>query len=354
MRFEWHKDNRAFAMLAPLPVFLLCVGAAMAGSEESRAVVLDRLDKMSAAEKKEVQRNQERFYNLPVEERERLRRLHRDIAVDQRAEHLRGLMERYAEWLKTLPSGQRADLLSLPPKDRIEKIKRLMQQQHTSRMRGIVAAELSDEDLGAIVKWMNDFVRRHEKEILDSMPMMKQRLAQIDDQNKRELLIQVAFRIGNRKDALKPDREDIERLKSQLSLKARQQLDKAQQDGHLTELAQRWMRAAMYSRRLAPAVDRDELRKFYNEVASQDPQKREYLESLPPERMLAELTRMYNAHRFEQVIGTKKPFSGWPGAGRRGRGFRGRSGERKPPLGGRPPRLSPDNGKTFDSKRESP
>ena len=354
MRFEWHKDNRAFALLAPVLMLLLGVGTTVAGSEESRAVVLERLDKMSAAEKKEVQRNQERFYNLPVEERDRLRKLHRDIALDQRADHLRGLMGRYTEWLRTLPSGQRADLLSLPPKDRIEKIKQLMQQQHTSRMRGIVAAELSDDDLRAIVKWMNDFVRRHEKEILDSMPMMKQRLAQIDDPRKRQLLIQVAIRMGGRKELPRPDDEDIERLKSQLSPKARQQLDTAQQDGHLTELAQRWMRAAMYSRRQTPAVDRDELRKFYNEVASQDPQKREYLESLPPERMLAELTRMYNAHRFEQFIGTKKPFFGRPGGGRRGRGYGGRSGERKPPLSGRPSRLSPENGKTFDSRKESP
>lgn len=315
----------------------------MAASEDSRTAVVNRLDVMSAAEKKELQRKQERFYRLSPEEQAHLWKLHRDISNDRRADHLRGVMERYTNWLRTLPSGQRADLLSLPPKERIETIKNLMQKQHTSGLRGIVAHELADEDLVAIVKWMDDFVRRHEREILDSMPMLKEKMAQVDDPKRRELLIHVALRFSARKDVLRPGKEDIDRLRSQLSPKARQELDRAQQNGHLAELAQRWMRAAIYSKRISAPVDRDELRKFYNEVASKDPKTREYLESLRPERMLAELTRMYNTHRFEQFFGADKPPFIRPGSGRRGRGYRGRSGDRKPPFGGLSPRPTSEN-----------
>jgi hypothetical protein len=106
----------------------------------------------------------------------------------------------------------------------------------------------------------------------------------------------------------------------------------------------------MYSKRISLPVDRDELRRFYNEVASRDPKTREYLESLRPEGMLAELTRMYNAHRFEQFFGSEKPRFGRPGSGWRGHGFRGRSGERKPPFGG-PPRPPQDNRQMPSSKK---
>jgi hypothetical protein len=336
-----------------LSLVFLVAEPVLAGSEDSRTVVVERLDEMSAAEKKELLRMQERFYRLSPEERARLWDLHRDISNDRHAVRLRGVMERYTSWLKTLPSGQRADLLSLPPKERIETIKSLMQKQHTSRLRGIVTPELADEDLVAIVKWMDDYVKRHEQEILERMPMLKERIEQVDDPKRRQLLIQVALRFSRRKDMLRPDKEDIERLRSQLSQKARQELDKAQQDGHLPELAQRWMRAAMYSKRISLPVDREELRRFYNEMASKDPKTREYLESLPPERMLAELTRMYNAHRFEQFFGSGRPPFGRPGSGWRGQGHRGRSGERKPPFGGLPGPPK-DNRQVPDSKKGPP
>lgn len=345
---------RAAALPAIVLACLLCAGTpSTAGSEDSRAVVLERLDRMSAAEKKELQRKQQRFYGLSPEEQARLRKLHRDVSNDRQADQLRSVMERYASWLKTLPSGQRADLLSLPPKERIEMIKRLMQKQHTSRMRGMVAAELTDSDLGTIVQWMDDFVARHEQEILARMPMLKERMAQIEDPKRRRLLVQVALRFAGRKDVLRPGNEDIERLKNQLSASARQELDKAQQDGRLAELAQRWMRAAIFSKTISAPVDREELRRFYNEVVSRDPQTRERLENLRPEVMLAELTRMYNAHRFEQFFGGEKPPFGRPGSGWRGRGYRGRPGDRKPPFGGlsRPPR---DNRPLPDAKPGSP
>jgi len=336
-----------------LSVVFFVAQQAVAGSEGSQEAVIKRLDEMSAAEKKELQRKQERFYGLSVEEQDRLKRIHRDISHDTRAVHLRGVMERYASWLKTLPSGQRADLLSLPPKERIEMIKGLMQKQHTSRFRGIVTHELAEEDSVAIVKWMDDFVKRHEQEILARMPMLKERLAQLDDPKRRQMLIHVALRFSGRKDVLRPNQEDIERLKSQLSPKARLELDKAQQEGHLAELAQRWMRAAMFSKITSAPVDRDELRQFYNDVASKDPKMREYLDNMRPDEMLAELTRMYNRHRFEQFFGGEKPPFIRPGSGWRGRGYPGRTGERKPPFGGLP-RRPQDNRQVPDSRKAPP
>jgi len=84
---------------------------------------------MSATEKKELQQKQDRFHRLAREEQNRLRRLHQGMSEDPQADRLRSVMERYTSWLKTLPSGQRADLLGLPQNDRVAEIKRLIEEQ---------------------------------------------------------------------------------------------------------------------------------------------------------------------------------------------------------------------------------
>jgi len=295
---------------------------------------------MSATEKKELQQKQDRFHRLAREEQNRLRRLHQGMSEDPQADRLRSVMERYTSWLKTLPSGQRADLLGLPQNDRVAEIKRLIEEQEKRRLRSLVTHELSDEDLAAIVTWMDDYVKRHEREILAKLPMLKEPFKRTEDPKRRAGILMMALRPGFRRDdqrgdMLRPDAEDIERLTSSLSPKARQELQKAQQAGRLNELAQQWMRAAMY-RRFVPRVDRDTLRKFYNELPSEE---RERLENLPPEAMISELTRRFHAQRMG------RPF-GWQGGGRRGHGYRGRPGERKPMPGGGPFAPQPDTRKT--------
>jgi hypothetical protein len=311
---------------------LFPVPAALAGSDESPDSPRDRVARMSAAEKRDLQQKQDRFYQLAPDEQDRLRRLHQSVSNDSQADRLRGVMERYTSWLKTLPSGQRADLLSLKKNDRVAEIKRLIEEQEKRRLRSLVAHELSDEDLAAIIKWLDDFVRRRESDILAKMPsMLKERFQRSDDPKERGMLLyMMAMRPGPRRDGqrgdmLRPDAEDIERLKSSLSPKAQQELQKAQRAGRLNELAQQWMRAAMY-RKLVPRVDRDKLKQFYHELPSEE---RERLENLPPQAMISELTRRYHAHR--QGL----PFGGRGGVWR-GRGYMGRPGERKPPRGGRP------------------
>jgi hypothetical protein len=152
---------------------------------------------------------------------------------------------------------------------------------------------------------------------------------------------------GQRGNMLRPSAEDIERLKSSLSPKARQELQKAQEAGRLSELALHWMRAAVY-RKFVPRVDRDKLKQFYNELPSEE---RERLENLPPEAMISELTRRFHAHRFDPFKDLRKAPFGWQGGGRRSRGYPGRIGERKPVRGGRPFVPQPDQRRT--PKREN-
>ena len=298
---------------------------------------------MSATERKELQSKQERFYRLDEQEQDRLRRLHEELSQDPEAVQLQRVMQRYASWLQTLPSGARADLLSLPPADRVAETKRLLQEQTASRMRSYVSRKLSDADLRTIANWMEEIVKRREPEILERSPMLKEHVSQIRDPKRRiQALVFMTQRAGFRRDWLKPTADDIERLKSQLSPEAQEDLEQAKSEGHLPELAEAWMRAAMFSRFAGPPVDREQLRKFYEEEL--DPDQRAYLESLPPERMRSELVKMYHAHRFRRDGFREWPGGRKPGPGLRpfpprfGPGSREPSGDLRPPgpLGARP------------------
>jgi len=294
---------------------------------------------MSAAEKKELQQKQDRFYRLAPEQQDRLRRLHQGVSNDAQADRLRGVMERYTSWLKTLDPGQRADLLTRPPKDRVDEIKRLIEEQEKRRLRTFMARELSDADLAAIAEWMDDYIRRHESDILANMPpMLKERFRESDDLRKRGMLLYMMApppglrKGGPRGDMPRPDEADIERLASELSIKAQRELEKAKQARRLNELAQHWMWAAVFRKAAS-----GKLRQFYNDLP---PEERERLENLSGKEMLSELTRQFHAHRMGLPAGRQG--RGWRGRG----GYQGRPGERRPPLGGRPFAPQPDQRKT--------
>ncbi len=217
-------------------------------------------------------------------------------------------------------------MLSLPPADRVSEIKRLLQEQTAARMRSYVSRKLSDDDLRAIASWMEEIIKHREPDILERSPMLKEHLAGIPDTKRRlQALVFMVQRMGPRRDWLQPTQEEIQRLKSQLSPEAQQDLEKAKAEGRLPELAEAWMRAAMFSRFAGPPVDKEQLRKFYKEEL--DPDQRAYLESLPPERMQSELVKQYYAHRFR-----RDGFREWPGGRKPGPGFRGF-----------PPRFGPGN-----------
>jgi hypothetical protein len=313
---------------------LLRVAAPVAYAESPRSPVDNRalIEAMSPAEKMELERKCDRFYGMGKAEQTKLRKLHQQLERHAHTDHLRNVMQRYAEWLKTLPSGQRSELLSLPPQERIAEIKRLMQERETWQMRHFFSREqLADEDLEAIGKWLDDFIAKHEEELLDKVPMFRERISGLSDPAKRRLLLYFGLRMNPRRDLFQPTNEEIGELELRLSEQARQQLSEAREDNRYGELAQAWLRAALYSKRLSPPVDREAMHKYFNEVL--DARQREYFESLPPQRMEFELTRMYQAHQLREYFGDDLPSF----FGRAGGGFRGRGGGPRPFPDGKKP-----------------
>lgn len=321
-------------------------------ADEDLAARRREVASMTPAQRKDLQNKLDRFSQLSPEDQQRLRALHAEIVSASDGEHLQRLLERYTRWLGTLPSGQRADLLSRPPEERLAEIKRLVRQQEAERLGNLLAQELSEQDYATLMSWLDELIQRRERDLLAKFPFLEERLKSIQDPKWRRWTIYFSLRHGPSKDALKPDAADLARLKEQLSPKARQLLDKAHSADNMTDILERWMQAAAFSKRRFAPVAKEELRKFYREKI--EPRERERLESLPPEVMQRELTRLYHAQRLQQSFegpGPMFPFGGpGPGAGpnKHGRGpFRkpGESGsdERAPQsFKPQPPREKPN------------
>ncbi len=299
--------------------------------------LISRVRSLPAAEKQELERKRDRFYRLPETEQQRLHRLHAELEASEDGPRLRQVMERYANWLRELPAGQRAELLSLPPESRLDQIRRLLQQQEAGRMRHYVAGALSDRDLQVIVDWMEDYVVERQESLLERLPELRRRWESLDAEHRRQMLVHAAIRSRSARELLRPGEEDIRRIKDRLSQDAQAELGAAQEEDRLAELAQSWMRAAMFSRRSPPEVPREELRRFYAEM---DGRWREYFESLPADRMESELKRWYH---FRHFFDSDRSPRGRPGELPRGWSSRGRPGEAPPDEHrGEPSERAPD------------
>ena len=100
--------------------------AAVNGDDESLEARRTRLQRMTAAEKEQLRLKLERFQRLSKDEKKHLRDLHDQICCDAKYHQLREIMLRYNDWLKSLPSGTRTDLLSAPAEQRIAVIRKIL------------------------------------------------------------------------------------------------------------------------------------------------------------------------------------------------------------------------------------
>jgi hypothetical protein len=240
-------------------------------------------------------------------------------------------MVRYNEWLKTLTSAQRAELLSLSGEQRIERIKQIQQQQEAQHFRGLVASKVSQDDLRKIREWLEDFVERNEQQLLDALPAEFRQPQHViaDDQRRRGMLMfSLTRRVPGQAGPL-PTQEDIRELEKQLSPDARQTLQSVRDAAQKEKIVQEWTRAAFFARRMTHVSD-EQLQQFFRERL--DPQQQAELESLPKDQLNRELRRRYSMDRFRGPPGDgRPPFHGWPredrdgSRGEAGRGEAGRS-----------------------------
>jgi len=277
--------------------FLCCLlpGTVVEG-KDSPAVARGRIEAMSPQEKSQLSRRRERFAALEPAEQEQLRRLHRQIGDDPRAAELRRVMQRYYEWLKQLSPYARAELLELPPAQRIERIKKLKRNEDERLAKR--------EDSDALRRWMEGYAARHEAELLKSMPPhYRQRLARLKGSDRSRAmmgLMWMRWQSGDRGKRPPLDEQELADLRSKLSPATRQQLEAMpaiQQWGTIASWIRQGLRhrAASHGFGTPPlAVSEEKLADFFENKLS--PEQRDWLLGLSSEEMDWALPQMYFSH----------------------------------------------------------
>ncbi|MCU0962451.1 MAG: hypothetical protein MUF48_20325 [Pirellulaceae bacterium] len=254
------------------------------------------LQSLSDAEKFHLLQDYRRFQELPTAEQDRLRQLHQQLTNDPDREQLEQVLERYYNWLRSLTPPERAEVLSLPADQRIERIRALMRTQDARRFRMMVGGfMMSPQDLTTIHEWFDQFLDEHAQAILATLPDEQYaRLKQeYDPQRDRNLLRFLYFRNPS-PELPRPSREDEARLQARVSKPAQEVLALAG-DEERSRVIQRWTGAAALSRlRTNPSVE--ELQQFAQESLSDAERFR--LESLPRDRMYRELRMLYSQRQF--------------------------------------------------------
>jgi hypothetical protein len=290
---------------------LLASGQAMTVSSlRADPPTRETLAALSPEEKTALYQKKVRFDALPPAEQERLRELNTAIANSNRAEELQTTLDRYYEWLKTLTTKQRADLLELPPDQRIERIKQLMQEQERARLRELRGERLPEADIDAIFNWLDAFLQEHEEEYLNRFSEShRARIKDLDAAaRRRDIMRWIVFR-GPRSDGPLPTGEYLDQLKPKLTPATRAALDAAKTPEEKLQLARQWAFAAMYSKAFTKASDED-LKKIYDELPAEH---RERLDRKSPEDVKRELTWIYRMRQWPGREGGWRPGFGSPG-----------------------------------------
>lgn len=325
---EKAKMRSELFQLGAFVIFALTLAAPVCADPPTR----ESLQALSPEEKAALLQKKERFDALPKEEQDRLRALNSSISTATHSEQLHRTLDRYHEWLKSLTTKQRADLLELPAEQRIDRIKELMQEQERARLRDLGGKQLPEGDIDAIFTWLDEFMKQHEDKYLERLPEdYRKRLLDQEEVSRRRSLMRGIIMRGPRNDFPMPMREDFERLLPTLSAATRAALESAKTPDEKQQLARQWIFSAMISKVL-PAASEEDLRKVFNELA---PDQRERLERKTPEEIKRELTWRFH---WKQWPGRE---GGWRGPG--GPGFRGPGGLGP---GGGPPKRAEDEPRT--------
>lgn len=250
------------------------------------------IEQMLPEEKEELRRLLDRYFSLDDAERQRVGQLHVDLISDPRGEELRAVLVHYYEWLRTLSPAQRADLLELPPAQRIKQIESLQTEQEEQRFRRLVSAGLKLEDVRQIFAWMDGYLAQYEEEFLAALPPRYQRRIRAEKNavNRRRMLMRMIQQRDTDINFRALTAEDLEPLRIQLSPEALATLDRARNSQRKVQMMRGWIRAAMLARTDAPQVSKEKLEQFFITLPRDQ---RERLESLPRQRMDQTLRRLY-------------------------------------------------------------
>jgi hypothetical protein len=278
-------------MLAREGLFPKESGETAAAVPMSQGDPLQRIGKMDADEKEQLMRRKEQFDDLGPDRQKQLQELDKALREDDDPQILRPIMRRYNEWLKTLSSFTRAELIALQPAERVQRVKKHLYEEEIREG----GKRPPQKDIEKIRAWMNDHVRDHEKQFLKMLPEPRQQAAAnlTDDVRLQMVRGFMAWHwrtAGAGKPAPLMTDADLARLRKQLSAETRQRLESKPIEAQWQMVAV-WMQRQRPSRGPLPKADDERLAKFFEENLTDE--ERDWLMNMPGEDMQRELQRLY-------------------------------------------------------------
>ncbi|QEG24731.1 anti-sigma factor family protein [Mariniblastus fucicola] len=272
----------------------------------------DRLSRLTDEERAELFEKKTKFEAINESQKETLREFHDLLADEPERDKLVDVMASYYDWLKILGASQRANLLDLPPEDRLKEIGRITRQQAQDAFGTIGSTKLPPNDAVLFYKWYDFSVDYYEPEIRERTGKVLTEMRKAKGLPTNEMVIDriksgpieelVEFLMRN-------DRENfgqilcdntrswnigIDYLRAIVSDEAGSIIDQpdfTEQDRQ--ELILKWIEAANRARF---PIKSSELKSFYAELTQEQ---RDKLDNLHPDQWYDSLTRMY----WEKKIG---------------------------------------------------
>jgi hypothetical protein len=218
--------------------------------------------------------------------------LYEQIQQDERPEELRGIMDRYYEWFKLLPSYSRADLTELSAVKRIEWITKRLQEEQTK----ITSEPPPGKGSDVLWSWMEDYAKRNETAFMDGLPeRMRKNLSGMAPAERWRAVMRIMwFRPpGGQNRAFQISDGDLADLQSRFTPEIRKLLE-AKPQGEQNRILQNWAQNLLRQKRgpgPGDLVDDKLLAEFFEKELTD--QERERLISLSGEEMQRELLRLY-------------------------------------------------------------
>jgi hypothetical protein len=285
------------------------------------------IEQMTPADKQELNEKFEEFEALPPEEQKKLRDLHEQLEVDPHGDHLRRVMQRYYDWLKTLSPGERADLRfdsngqPLSTAERLAQIKKLKQRQEAWAAKLSGGSHLNIADVQVLTDWVKKYAAAHEAELAKDMPPQRHGEPAVTDEAAHQKMVQFsAWRHWSSDKLPNVSPEEIEHLTSQLSAEPRKEIAAQTTPQAKAEMIHQWLRAIRRARlagnggfgggfnRQGGNVNHNELARFFRDLPKAQ---RDELTKLPEDEMRHELRKLYMQHR--RAEGSSPGSAGKPG-----------------------------------------
>jgi hypothetical protein len=249
-----------------------------------------RVAQLPAADKADLGRRLRAFSELSDEEQRGLRRLQEQIQADPDAPRLQATMTRYCRWVESLPPFRRAELMELAPEERVKRVKSILEDQAKWE-----AKRPPSQDLAALTRWLEQYVARHEAEVVKSMPdVHRRRLDEANPAQRKRLLMWWRWQAVSMGVLQPPNAADFADLQRLLSAETRAKLE-AKPTAEQARIVGGWLKhtAVMGALKGGPrAVDEHQLSYFFEHDLTEE--QRDRLLGMPAEQMQRELLRLYH------------------------------------------------------------